>query len=179
MKTSLTVGMLVLFCAGVAFAVPPSHAPAHGWRAKNDPYYTGYSGHHYKDDYGILSGRCNRDAIGAVIGGVGGAVIGGQIAGRDDRVVGMVVGGVLGAVLGHAIGEELDKADHACMGHALEIGKAGVPVLWGHDGHNYRFTPRGDAPGGCRYATLVVDNGKPREILACPNQNGEWKFSKR
>lgn len=179
MKTRFLAGAIPLFFAGVALAVPPSHAPAHGWRAKNDPYYAGYSGRQYKEDFGILSGRCNRDAIGAVLGGVGGAVIGGQVAGKDDRVVGMVVGGVLGAVVGHAIGDAMDRNDRACMGHALELGKAGVPVVWSHDGHRYHFTPRGNAPGGCRYATLVTDNRKPREILACPNKDGEWKFDKR
>ncbi len=182
MKTRLIASMIALLSAGVAFADPPSHAPAHGWRKKNDPGYAGYTGKSgvvYHQDYGILSGRCNRDAIGAVIGGAAGATIGGQVASKDDRVVGMVVGGVLGAVLGHAIGSEMDKADHACMGHALELGKAGVPVVWSHDGHSYHFTPRGDAPGGCRYATLVVDRHKPKEVLACPGSNGEWKFSKR
>lgn len=179
---TLGAALVYMLAASVALAQPPSHAPAHGWRAKNDPGYAGYkgkSGYHYKEDYGILSGRCNRDAIGAVIGGVGGAVIGGQVAGKDDRVVGMVVGGVLGAVLGHAIGEELDKNDRACMGHALELGKAGVPVAWSHDGHRYHFTPQGDAPGGCRYATMVMDDRKPKQIIACPNNQGEWKFEKR
>jgi hypothetical protein len=174
----MTAGIICLLTAGLALADPPSHAPAHGWRAKHDPYYLGYTGYKYKEDYGILSGHCNRDAIGAVLGGVGGAVIGGQVAGKDDRAVGMVVGGVLGAVLGHAIGEELDKNDRACMGHALELGKAGTPVAWTHDGHHYHFTPRGDAPGGCRYATMAMDSRKPKEIIACPTQDGEWKFDK-
>lgn len=179
MKAQITAGLIGLLAAGVALADPPSHAPAHGWRKKHDPYYAGYSGYRYKEDFGILSGRCNRDAIGAVLGGVGGAVIGGQVAGKDDRVVGMVVGGVLGAVLGHAIGDELDKKDRACMGHALELGKAGAPVVWNNDGHRYSFTPKGDAPNKCRYATLAMDDRKPREVLACPTQNGEWKFDKR
>ena len=180
MKTQLTAGLVCLITASVALADPPSHAPAHGWRAKNDPYYAGHSGYKYRDDFGILSGRCNRDAIGTVLGGVGGAVIGGQVAGKDDRVVGMVVGGVLGAVVGHAIGDAMDKNDRACMGHALELGKTGVPVVWnGNDGHRYSFTPKGDASGGCRYATLAVDKRKPQEVLACPNKNGEWKFDKR
>ena len=179
MNASITAGLVCLLTAGLALADPPGHAPAHGWRKQHDPYYAGYSGHQYREDFGILSGRCNRDAIGAVLGGVGGAVIGGQVAGREDRAVGMVVGGVLGAVLGHAIGEELDRNDQACMGHALELGKTGVPVLWSHDGHRYRFTPRGDAPGGCRYATLAMDKRRSREILACPTHEGEWKFDRR
>ena len=95
----------------------------------------GKSGVVYVRDYGISSGRCNRDEIGAVIGGVTGAVIGSQVADREDRVVGMVVGGVLGAVLGHAIGDSMDDRDRACMGHALELGRPGVPVEWRHDGH--------------------------------------------
>ncbi len=130
----------------------------------------------YTHDYGIASGRCNRDEIGAVIGGVTGAVIGGHVAGRDDRVVGVVVGGVLGAVLGHAIGDRMDDRDRACMGHALELGRPGVPVAWRHQGHHYQFTPRGDARGGCRYATLAVDGRKPREVLACPAGRGEWRL---
>lgn len=176
-----------LFLCGVlavssVLADPPKHAPAYGWRAKNEVHYVvhkGRSGMAYKEDFGILSGRCNRDAIGTVIGGVGGAIIGGQVAGKDDRAVGMVVGGVLGAVLGHAVGEELDKSDMACMGHALELGKAGVPVVWSHNGHRYHFTPHGDAPRGCRYATMVLDNRKPRDVIACPTGSGEWKFTRR
>lgn len=179
MKAQITAGLSCLLFAGVALADPPNHAPAHGWREKHDPYYAGHTGRKYKEDFGILSGRCNRDAIGAVLGGVGGAVIGGQVAGRDDRVVGMVIGGVLGAVLGHAIGEELDNNDRACMGHALELGKTGVPVVWQHDRHHFRFIPHGDAPHGCRYATLIMDDRKPKEVIACPNRDGEWKFDKR
>ncbi len=111
-----------------------------------------------------------------MIGGVTGVIVGSQVADRDDRVVGMVVGGVLGAVLGHAIGDRMDDRDRACMGHALELGKPGVPVVWGHGGHQYRFIPRGDARDGCRHATLIVDGKKPREVLACPAGRGNWTF---
>ncbi len=182
MKTPITLAMACLVAATSVWADPPGHAPAHGWRKKHDPHYadyTGKSGVMYKQDFGILSGRCNRDEIGAVIGGVTGAVIGGQVADREDRVVGMVIGGVLGAVLGHAIGDAMDKKDRACMGHALELGKPGVPVVWrNNDGHRFSFTPKGDAPGNCRYATLAMDDRKPREILACPTPQGDWKFQR-
>ena len=49
-------------------ADPPGHAPAHGWRKKNDPHYVGYTGRTWQDDYGIRSGRCNREAVGAAQG---------------------------------------------------------------------------------------------------------------
>ena len=43
--------------AGAAFADPPAHAPAHGWRKKHDPYYVGYTGVSWERDYEISSGR--------------------------------------------------------------------------------------------------------------------------
>lgn len=179
MNISLSLALAALLAAGPVLADPPNHAPAHGYYKNKDKkvrHYQGKSGVTYVHDYGISSGRCNRDEIGAVIGGVTGAAVGGQIAGRDDRLVGMVVGGVLGAVVGHAVGESMDDRDRACMGHALELGRPGMPVEWRHDGHQYHFTPRGDARDGCRNATIVVDGRKPRDILACPAGRGEWRF---
>jgi len=175
MKLSFALALAALIGAGPAFADPPGHAPAHGYY-KKAKHYKGKSGAVYVSDYGISAGRCNRDEIGAVIGGVTGAVIGGQIAGPEDRVVGMVVGGVFGAVVGHAIGDSMDESDRACMGHALELGRADVPVEWRHDGSHYQFTPHGDARDGCRNATMVVDGRKPRDVLACPSGRGEWRF---
>jgi surface antigen len=190
MKLHTTLALMALLGTTPVLADPPRHAPAYGYDAHRDndrdrkhvkkaKHYRGKSGAVYVHDYGISAGRCNRDEIGAVIGGVTGAVIGGQVASRDDRVVGMVVGGVLGAVLGHAIGDSLDERDRACMGHALELGRPGVPVAWGHGGHQYRFVPRGDARDGCRYATMAVDGGRPHEVLACPAGRGEWTFRRR
>lgn len=186
MKIPATLALAAMIGAGPALADPPSHAPAYGYSKKHDgddhkkykkaKHYQGKTGVTYVHDYGIASGRCNRDEIGAVIGGVTGAVIGGQVANREDRVVGMVVGGVLGAVVGHAIGDSMDDRDRACMGHALELGRPGVPVEWRHDGRHYHFTPRGDASGGCRNATLVIDGRKPHDVLACPSGRGEWSF---
>jgi surface antigen len=181
MKLPVTLALAALVGTGPAFADPPRHAPAHGYYERHHhddhhKHYRGKSGVVYVHDYGISAGHCNRDEIGAAIGGVTGALIGGQLAGRGDRVVGMVVGGVLGAVVGHAIGDSMDDRDRACMGHALELGRPGVPVAWRHDGHAYRFTPRGDAREGCRYATMAIDGRKPHEVLACPSGRGEWTF---
>jgi len=188
MKLTVPLALAALVGTGPAFADPPGHAPAHGYYKKHRGHhddrehirkaghYEGKSGAVYVRDYGISAGRCNRDEIGAVIGGVTGAVIGGQVASREDRVVGMVVGGVLGAVLGHAIGDSMDDRDRACMGHALELGRPGVPVEWRHDGRAYHFTPRDEARDGCRYATMVVDGRKPHDVLACPAGRGDWTF---
>ena len=34
-----------------ALSQPPPHAPAHGWRKKNDPYYVGYTGRQWERDF--------------------------------------------------------------------------------------------------------------------------------
>jgi surface antigen len=178
MKLPVTMALAAMVASTLALADPPSHAPAYGYH-KNPPkpkQYKAKSGVVYVNDYGISSGRCNRDEIGAVIGGVTGAVIGSQVASRENQVVGMVIGGALGAVLGHAIGDSMDDRDRACMGHALELGRPGVPVVWRDGAHLYQFTPHSDAANGCRYATIVVDGRKPREVLACPSGRGNWVF---
>ena len=88
----------------------------------------------------------------------------------------MVVGGVLGAMLGHAIGDSIDDRDRASMGHALELGRPGVPVLWHRDGREYRFVPGADVRSGCRNASLAVGHGRVQEIVACPIGRGECSF---
>jgi surface antigen len=178
MNIPLTLALTVLLGATPALADPPAHAPAYGYdkKPKKAKHYQGKSGAVYVQEYGITSGHCNRDEIGAVLGGVTGAVIGSQVASPGNQVVGMVVGGTLGAVLGYAIGDSMDDRDRACMGHALELGRPGVPVEWRHDGHAYHFTPHGDARDGCRTATMVVDGRRPHEVLACPTGRGEWTF---
>src|SRR5438045_3685546 len=102
-------------------ADPPPWAPAHGWRKKNDPNYVGYTGKQWPKDYGILDGRCNTAAVGAVLGGVVGGAIGSQVGSGDNRPVAMVVGTVLGAVIGSKIGADIDNGDRGCMGHAFEL----------------------------------------------------------
>jgi len=63
---SATAALAAVIVAGLALpaavmADPPAHAPAHGWRKKHDPYYVGYTGRQWADDYGVRSGRCDRD----------------------------------------------------------------------------------------------------------------------
>lgn len=184
MKSGFTLTLAALVASAPVWADPPPHAPAWGHyknhgaphRPRDARPFAGRSGALYVRDYGVYAGRCDRDAIGTVIGGVTGAVIGSQVADREDRAVGMVVGSVIGAVVGHAIGDSIDARDRACMGQTLELGRPGVPVAWRHDGHAYRFTPRGDAGGGCRHASLAVDGRRPKDVLACPAGRGEWRF---
>jgi surface antigen len=166
------------------FATPPDHAPAHGWRKKNDPYYVGYSGRKWERDYAVLSGRCNREEIGAVLGGVAGGVIGQAVAERNERVVGTIVGAAIGALIGARIGRELDEGDRACIGHSLEIGVNDKPIVWRNTatGVRYELIPRGGRKAArhpCRDFTLVVVYGSARvkqRSSACQNRPGVWKL---
>ena len=165
-------------------AEPPPHAKAHGWRKKNDPTYVGYTGKKWQKDYGVLEGRCNTAAVGAVIGGVVGGAVGSRASSPQDRPVAIILGTVLGAVVGHTIGKELDNSDRACMGHALELAGERKTVAWTNKatGVTYRLTPTGAFTEGaspCRRFTAVLASGQKKDSLkgaACRQGDGEWVF---
>jgi len=181
-------GLGLAFTAGLALAVPasatpPSHAPAHGWRRKHDPYYLGYSGRKWPNDYGISQGRCDRAAIGAVLGGAVGSAVGSQIGDGSGREVAIIVGTVLGAAIGHQIGRDMDESDRACVGHALELAKDGGRVRWTNaaTGIAYVLTAAGPAAGGdaCRAFTLdAAVGGRSRTTngRACRTGDGTWRM---
>jgi len=166
----------------LALATPPPWAPAHGWRAKNDPAYAGYSGRSWDRDYGVQSGRCDRAEVGALLGGIAGGTIGAQ-AGKDgNRAVAIVVGTVIGAAIGAEIGHRMDRADRACAGHALELAGSGRSVTWRNpeSGVTYQLTPVDRAPSsdGCRKFRLIATGSfglSEGRATACPGDDGVWK----
>lgn len=168
-----------------ALADPPPHAPAHGWRKKHDPYYVGYSGVRYEQDFGIVSGRCNREEIATVVGGAVGGYLGSRIA-DEHPVIGTVIGAVAGAVIGNRIGRELDERDRRCFGHALEIGEAGRPILWTNEstGIRYEIVPgavRERRGATCREFTMAAADARSRSSnsgLACQVQPGVWELAR-
>lgn len=187
--TKIAPFILVLIAgawAAIALADPPAHAPAHGWRKKNDPYYVGYTGRHWERDYGILEGRCNREAVATVLGGVIGGAIGSKVADRDSRTVAIIVGAATGALIGNKIGRELDEADRSCIGHALEVGKPGQVVTWVNQetGVEYQMalgTSGDNRDDSCRrYMLLGIAGSKKsfRQGTACQTAPGVWNIVK-
>ncbi len=131
-STTLLAALVAsLALPGPVMADPPAHAPAHGWRKKNDPYYVGYTGRQWSDDYGIRDGRCDRDRAGAALGAVVGGAIGAAVSDDDDRLIAILAGATIGAVIGHEIGDEMDDDDRACFGHSLELLEDGHKVVMG------------------------------------------------
>lgn len=179
--TSLLTGLALTFSL-LATAEPPDHAKAHGWRKKNDPGYVGYTGRAWERDYGILEGNCNRKEIGTVLGAVVGGAIGSQVGDGSGRTVAIIVGSVIGATLGREIGRDLDEADRACVGHALELAKDGQRVRWLNErtGVTYVIAPTAATKkeDSCRtYRLTATRDGRSasRDGKACRGNDGTWK----
>ncbi len=168
----------------VALAQPPQWAPAHGWRAKHDSTYTGFSGQAWVNDYGVRSGRCDREQVGALLGGIAGGAIGAE-AGKDgNRSVAIAIGTVIGAAIGAEIGRGMDQSDRACTGHALELAGPGQSVTWLNPGSGvtYRLTPvdREPSPDGCRKFRLTATGAfglSEGRATACPGDRGTWSLA--
>lgn len=182
--------LLGLICGALAAAVPlnsygdpPPWAPAHGKRKQGDPY-TGYTGKKWDKHYGVINGRCNREAVGAVVGAVAGGAVGAQVGKGDNRQIAILVGTVAGAVIGAKIGRDFDQTDRACIGHALELAGDKKAVTWtsADQRKTYRLTPlRGFEQQGvnCREFDFRVttDGGKQtNRVKACPGGDGTWRL---
>jgi surface antigen len=187
MSTSKKLVFVVIAVLGTslttAFADPPAHAPAHGWRKKHDPYYTGYSGTQWETDYQISTGHCNREAIATVVGGVVGGAIAHQVS-DEHPVVATIIGAAVGALIGNKIGEKLDEADKGCVGHALELAKPGQVVTWvnASTGVRYEMSPGSDRTRNgtvCRDFKLTAASGQNKSAksgVACQSSTGVWQL---
>ena len=178
------LALLVLALPCIAIAAPPSWAPAPGWRKKNDPTYAGYSGRTWDDDYGVRSGSCNREDVGAVLGGIAGGVAGAELGPDGGRAVAIVIGTVIGAAVGAEIGRRMDKADRSCVGHALELARDGQSVTWINpaSGVTYQLTPVAQlaASDACRRFRLIATGSfglSEGRATACPGANGVWNLA--
>lgn len=175
--------MLVVALPCVVLADPPSWAPAHGWRKKHDPYYAGYSGRNWEQDYGVREGRCDRAAIGAVLGGAAGGAIGSQVGTADSRAVAVIVGTVIGAAVGAEIGRRMDDADRSCTAHALELASTNQSVAWTNpkSGVSYKLTPVSEQPDDrCRRFRLIATGTfglSEGRTTACVSDAGVWKLA--
>ena len=108
LAASLIFSISTVMSAPLALADPPPYAPAHGWRAKHDPYYVGYTGRHWNDDYGIRQGRCDRaDLVGTVLGTVVGGAVGSAVGSDNNRLIAILAGAAIGAIIGHE-----DRGEH-------------------------------------------------------------------
>ena len=132
---------------------------------------------------GLPGLACNRDVVGALLGGAAGGLIGNGIGGGDGRTAATIGGAVLGAIVGGALGRSMDQADQACVGQALQYGPVGQPIRWTSPAGRYEVTPlrawqgRG---GDCReYRTVAVIDGRRETVkgTACLQPDGRWRVA--
>ncbi|MBX3707946.1 MAG: glycine zipper 2TM domain-containing protein [Pseudomonadales bacterium] len=180
--TSFACGaVLMLLPALEALGKPPPWAPAHGYRAKGDPFYVGYTGRQWPRDYGILGGRCNTDEVLAAVGAVAGGVIGGRVSSPENRVIATILGAVIGGVIGAEVGNRIDDRDRACIAQSLELARTGQTVRWTNPdtGVSYAVKPVQDLADGCREFELSARDGtrsRPTRVTGCSAQPGAWSF---
>ncbi len=194
-RNALALGLLTALLAVWTVPVaadPPPWAPAHGWRAKqhNKQKYKYKS--RYEDDYYVQSsvpygldlGRCNRDVLGAVLGGAAGAAVGSTVDKHDGRSAAIVGGAIIGVLVGGAIGRYMDSVDQNCIGQALEHVPDGETIVWNNpnNGGSYQVTPaetyqRADGRYCREYVTevLIGDRREQAYGTACRQPDGSWQ----
>ncbi len=165
------------------YSGPPPWAPAHGYRAKTK------GGHRsrgpYVPPFGLGSGRCDRAALGAILGGGAGAAIGSQIGSGDGRTAAIIGGTILGILVGGSIGQTMDELDQNCVGQALEHAPDGQAIIW-NDAQGqgqYRVAPVQTIQSSdgqyCReYTAIATVGGTERQTygLACRQPDGSWQI---
>jgi len=195
LRNLLALGLLAALVAAVAAPVaadPPSWAPAHGWRAKQHNKHKQKYKRRYDDDYYVQStvpygldlGRCNRDVLGAVLGGAAGAAVGSTVDKHDGRSAAIVGGAIIGVLVGGAIGRYMDSVDQNCIGQALEHVPDGETIVWNNpnNGGAYQVTPaetyrRADGRYCREYVTEVLIGGRREQAYgtACRQPDGSWQ----
>ncbi len=202
-RSLIALGLLAALVGATAAPVaadPPPWAPAHGWRAKQhhkyqhkhrDKHYRKYERRHDDDyyghaqlPYGLDLGHCNRDVLGAVLGGAAGAALGSRVDKDDGRRAAIVGGAIIGVLVGGAIGRYMDSVDQNCIGQTLEYVPDGETIVWNNpnNGGTYQVTPaetyqRADGRYCREYVTEVLIGGRREQAYgtACRQPDGSWQ----
>jgi surface antigen len=152
-------------------------------RGKHPEYYLGYSGTHWPQDYAIMSGHCDREAIATFADPHAGVLS--SRSPRDNRAAATLIGASVEDLIGSDLGREIDDADRACLGHVLEIGRSGRRVVWDNaaTGVHFEMVPddgHSQIAGVCRDFKLAArsSSGKSkRHATACQHGPGLWQLS--
>ena len=193
----------------IAHAGPPDWAPAHGRRHKHHKHKhkhkhkRGHRHHHHGDRYDtrdyapyqtnyaynpladIGVGRCNRDAIGALLGGAAGGLLGSQIGDGTGQMAAVGAGVLLGAIFGGSVGRQMDQIDQSCVGQVLEYAPDNQAVTWQNPNMGATYTTTAtntyEQSSGryCReYQTTATVGGRVQNMYgtACRQPDGAWEI---
>ncbi|MHA1567740.1 MAG: glycine zipper domain-containing protein [Alphaproteobacteria bacterium] len=177
--------MTTIWATETVLAEPPPWAPAHGYRAKHKS-----KGKKHVTAAPVAAlvnidlGTCNRDVVGALLGGAAGGALGSSIGSGSGKTVAIIGGTIIGAIVGGSIGRRMDEIDQNCVGQALERASDGQKITWhGNSQETYTVTPTKTYQGAngtyCReYNTEATIGGKQQTIYgqACRQPDGSWKL---
>jgi len=188
----MMLGVIFIFAPSLVTAEPPPWAPAWGYRAKHQDYghYRYHTYYYEAPEYydrvntAILAGTCNRDVIGAMLGGAAGGYIGSTLGKGDGKLATTAAGALLGFIIGQNIGRSMDQIDVRCTGYVLEGAPDHQKVVWNNPetGYKYAVIPtrtymRDDRY--CReYNSRAVIGGRSEDVYgtACRNPDGSWQI---
>lgn len=196
LKPALIGLSITLAAPTIGFADPPPWAPAWGYRdkqknkskhkKKNKVRYEKYDETEYVHttrDVGIYHGTCDRETVGAILGGAVGGAAGAQVGKGDGQIAAAVAGTILGVIVGRSIGRSMDQLDHHCTGQVLERAETDQTVTWQNPetGARYSVTPTNTYESGdrfCRdYVSKAVIDGRAETVTgtACRQPDGSWE----
>lgn len=180
---------IVASFVATSFAAPPDHAPAHGWRKKNNQEYN-FKGKtkEWNNDYGVATGYCKTESVAKVLGASAGAIIGSSMSRDSDtitQVVATIGGAAIGSILGAEVAKTFNLTDAACFGQAMELSPNGQTVMWSQNGIEYFVKPISNVSYqnmACRKVEIITkqkSKGKnnPQTAIACPNGSGQWTLN--
>jgi len=190
---------VLLVAAGLlSTALAQTATPARGAATGG---YAGYGGTRWTTDYGIGSGRCDRDAIVLDTAEAPKTLVQRHEENLKNRTVG-IIGATAGSglLLSTRLNGQLDERDRRCLGHVLELGTAGRQVGWtnGTTRQAYavavtEYTPSTIVPSGarpsardrCRVLLLTrtaagtsgsAGSGSTQTLIACQANPGVWSI---
>ncbi len=168
---------------------PPPWAPAHGYRWQHrEPRRADTAvvvTPEYRPPFDLDLSRCNRETLGAVLGGAAGGILGSKIGKGDGRTVAIIGGTVLGVLVGGSIGRSMDDLDQNCVGQVLEHAPDGEAITWdaprGDTSHQVTPTSTYQDQAGryCReYQANSVIGGRQQQTYgtACRQPDGSWQL---
>ena len=185
------------FGSAPVHASPPPWAPAHGYRKKQPRNAAAGETNVIREQIvvtpssasatavNIETGSCNRETIGALLGGAVGGVLGSAVGNGDGRTIATIGGTLIGIFVGKAIGRHLDEMDKACVDRTLEYAPNFRTVTWSNPetGTEYWVTPKNtyiERERRCRdYTTETLFQGSLKRVTgtACRDDSGLWVSS--
>ncbi|HEX4918679.1 MAG TPA: hypothetical protein VFV43_12335 [Limnobacter sp.] len=133
--------------------------------------FIGYTGKTWSNDYGVLRGQCDAQAVHAE------TLASGMVTGMAKVEITPTFQALFAAPSDSSLANQIDSY---CFGHTLELVPSGQAVRWRNpaNGIGVYLSP-GAKTDTCRsYLGVIFNNGEKRKFRgeACAQQAGQWRI---